>query len=254
MNSVRGNFSISIKPTLTLDVSSGYIAGISSTRSRGRSSRMTFQYMTGPGFKNPTNGLQREFVGDVFGVEGKLRDDRFTGSSALNWQPNTWLSGRAVAGIDQTNSFGYRQQLKGQGPQVGISWGPISNEGGKDYDRSNNARYTLDVGATATHDLANQINLRRRSARSASSTRSISRRAAGTVTPGRVHAQLRQTARVVGVHDRGVDLRWLHRGSRQLARQAVRYGGRSHRSDERIRSQSEADDLSARRDLIPDLR
>ena len=161
MNAVRGNFSLSIKPNLTLDVNSGYIRRDLYNAFEGTFfAGMTFQYMTGPGFKNATNGLQREFVGDVFGVEGKLRDDRFTGSSSLNWQPFNWLTARAVAGIDQTNSFGYRRQLKGQGPIVGISWGPISNEGGKDYDRSNNARYTFDVGATATHDLPHQINLR----------------------------------------------------------------------------------------------
>jgi hypothetical protein len=161
MNALRGNFSLSIKPLLTLDVNSGYIRRDLYNAFEGTFfAGMTFQYMTGPGFKNATNGLQREFVGDVFGVEGKLRDDRFTGGGQLNWQPRPWLSARAVAGIDQTNSFGYRQQLKGMGPQVGISWGPISNEGGKDYDRSNNARYTLDVGATATHDLSPVLNLR----------------------------------------------------------------------------------------------
>lgn len=161
MNAMRGNFSISIRPNLTLDVNTGYIRRDLYNAFEGTFfAGMTFQYMTGPGFKNATNGLQREFVGDVFGVEGKLRDDRFTGSSALNWQPYSWLTARAVVGLDQTNSFGYRQQLKGQGPQVGVSWGPISNEGGKDYDRSNNSRYTLDVGATATKDFAHQINSR----------------------------------------------------------------------------------------------
>jgi TonB-linked SusC/RagA family outer membrane protein len=161
MNALRGNFSISIKPTLTLDINSGYIRRDLYNAFEGTFfAGMTFQYMTGPGFKNATNGLQREFVGDVFGVEGKLRDDRFTGGGTLNWQPFTWLTGRAVTGIDQTNSFGYRQQLKGQGPQVGVSWGPTSNEGGKDYDRSNNSKYTFDLGATATHDFSNQLNSR----------------------------------------------------------------------------------------------
>ncbi|MBK6489765.1 MAG: SusC/RagA family TonB-linked outer membrane protein [Gemmatimonadetes bacterium] len=161
MNSMRGNFSISIRPNLTLDVNSGYVRRNLYNAFEGTFfAGMTFQFMTGPGFKNATNGLQREFVGDIFGVEGQLRDDRFTGSSSLNWQPYSWLTARAVVGIDQSNSFGYRQQLKGQGPQVGISWGPISNEGGKDYNRSNNSRYTFDVGATATKDFANQISLR----------------------------------------------------------------------------------------------
>jgi len=161
MNSARGNFSLSIKPNLTLDVNSGYIRrDLYNTFEGTFFAGMTFQYMTGPGFKNATNGTQREFVGDIFGVEGKLRDDRFTGGGTLNWQPLSWLSARGVLGIDQTNSFGYRQQYKGEGPLVGVSWGPISNEGGKDYDRSNNARYTMDIGATANRDITPTLNSR----------------------------------------------------------------------------------------------
>jgi len=161
MNSARGNFSLSIKPNLTFDVNTGYIRrDLYNTFEGTFFAGMTFQYMTGPGFKNATNGTQREFVGDIFGVEGKLRDDRFTGGGSLNWQPTNWLNTRAVLGIDQTNSFGYRQQYKGEGPLVGVSWGPISNEGGKDYDRSNNARYTLDLGATANKDITPTLNSR----------------------------------------------------------------------------------------------
>src|SRR5262249_9648553 len=92
-NSVRGNFSLTIKPNLTLDVRTGYIRRDLWTAFEGTFfAGMTFQFLTGPGFKNATNGLQREFVGDVFGVQSDLRDDRFTASSALNYQPYKWLT------------------------------------------------------------------------------------------------------------------------------------------------------------------
>jgi TonB-linked SusC/RagA family outer membrane protein len=161
LNAFRGNFSMTIRPNLTVDVRSGYIRRDLWTAFEGTFfAGMTFQFMTGPGFKNATNGLQREFVGDIFGVTSDLRDDRFTASSAVNYQPYRWLTTRAVFGIDQVNSFGFRNQLKGTGPRVGVSWGPTSNEGGVDFDRSNNSKYTLDLGATATHDFSGRITSR----------------------------------------------------------------------------------------------
>jgi TonB-linked SusC/RagA family outer membrane protein len=150
-NSVRGNFGVGITPTLNLDVSTGYVRRNLYSAFEGTFfAGMTFQYLTAAGYKTSTNGLQREFVGDIFSIENQLRDDRFTGSSSLNWQPTNWLTGRAVAGIDQTNSFGYRQQRRGEGTRVGLSWGPNGQEGGKSFDRSNSSRYSVDLGATAT--------------------------------------------------------------------------------------------------------
>ena len=163
-NAFRGNFSIGIRPNLSLDINSGYIRRDLWTAFEGTFfAGMTFQYLTARGTKaagQTANGLQREFLGDVFGVENKLRTDRFTGSASLNWQPRNWLTGRAVVGIDQNNTFGYRQQLSGEGPRVGVSWGPSGREGGKDYDRSNSSRYTTDLGATATYNLKDDLSTR----------------------------------------------------------------------------------------------
>lgn len=160
-NALRGNFSVGITPKLNLDVSTGYVRRDLYTAFEGTFfAGMTFQYLTAAGYKTSTNGLQREFVGDIFGIENLLRDDRFTGSASLNWQPFTWLQGRAVAGIDQDNSFGYRQQRRGEGTKVGQSWGPTGQEGGKSFDRSNASRYTVDLGATATWDFSPTISTR----------------------------------------------------------------------------------------------
>lgn len=163
-NSFRGNFSIGIRPNLTLDINSGYIRRDLWTAFEGTFfAGMTFQYLTARGTKAPVqtaNGLQREYLGDIFGVENKLRSDRFTGSSSLNWQPYSWLTARAVVGIDQNNNFGYRQQMNGEGPRVGLSWGPTGREGGKDYTRVNASRYTTDLGATGTYNLTSEISTR----------------------------------------------------------------------------------------------
>ena len=59
---------------------------------------LTFQLMTAPGCAirctatlrsdgTWTNGTQREYVGDVFSVDQKTNEQRFTGSGALNWAP-----------------------------------------------------------------------------------------------------------------------------------------------------------------------
>jgi TonB-linked SusC/RagA family outer membrane protein len=162
MNSARGNFTTTIRPNMTVDVSTGYIRrDLWSPFEGSFFAGMSFQYMAAPGFRNTgANGLQREFLGDIFGIEQYVRDDRFIGSSSLNYQPYTWLSTRAVIGMDQNNSFGYRQQLRGQGTRQGLAWGPTADEGGKDYDRSNNTQYTVDLGATATNTIRSDLSLR----------------------------------------------------------------------------------------------
>ena len=161
MNSVRGNFTAGIRPNMTVDVSTGYIRrNLWSPFEGSFFAGMSFQYMAAPGFKTANNGLQREFVGDVFGIEQYVRDDRFIGSTSLNYQPFTWLSTRAVIGMDQNNSFGYRQQLRGEGTRVAVAWGPTADEGGKDYDRSNNTQYTVDLGGTATNSIRSDLSLR----------------------------------------------------------------------------------------------
>ena len=161
---------------------------------------------------------------------------------------------RAVAGIDQTNSFGYRQQLKGQGPQVGISWGRSPTRAA----RTTIARTTRDTRSTSA-----------RPRRTTSRTRSTSRTSIGAQRF--FDAQYQSQGRGYGF--RPVPRRPTPRGSasrgssrprrRPTARSSRKpsagatgcsYGGRTHRPDERVRPQGGAHDLSARRDLVRDLR
>lgn len=158
---LRANFSAALRPNLTVDVSTAYTDRDLYTAFEGTFfAGLTFQYLTAPGFKTPTNGTQREFVGDVMSIENRLRSQRFTGSVSANWQPLDWLTVRAVTGIDQDNTLSYRQQLNGEGTRVGLSWGPNGQEGGKDFNRSNNLRYSVDLGGTATWNATPDVETR----------------------------------------------------------------------------------------------
>jgi TonB-linked SusC/RagA family outer membrane protein len=160
-NTLRGNFQIGLRPNMTLDVASSYhYRELFTPFDGGFFAGLTFQGITAPGFRTPADGYQREFVGDIFSVEQRLEDNRFTSSASWSWAPKDWLQLRAVTGIDQDNSYNYRQQLRGEGTRVGLAWGPVGQEGGKDYDRSNSSKYSLDLGATATYSLLPELTTR----------------------------------------------------------------------------------------------
>src|SRR5581483_2088436 len=167
----RGNFQIALAPNATIDIAAGY-----SDRTfwqpfdAGFFAGLTFQLMTAPGCAihcsstlrsdgNWTNGTQREYVGDVFSVEQKTTDQRFTGSAALNWALRDWIQVHSTIGLDQSNTYEFRDQLLGEGPNQATAWGPNSaqNFSGKDFERNNNNRYSVDIGAPATRQVTGSI-------------------------------------------------------------------------------------------------
>ena len=157
----RGNFGMTLTPTLTLDLTTGYTdQRLFTPFDGGFFAGLTFQAMTARGVRGTTEGYQRELPGDVMSLQQELEDQRITASTSLNWSPATWLQGRAVIGIDRDNSFNYRSQLRGEGTRVGQSWGPNGQEGGKFLDRSNSSKYTVDLGATASWTLAQNLSTR----------------------------------------------------------------------------------------------
>jgi TonB-linked SusC/RagA family outer membrane protein len=148
---VRGNFGMSLTPTMTLDIASTFVnRGLQIPFDGGFFAGLTFQAMTARGIRGTTEGYQRELPGDVMSVGQSLNDNRFTGSASYNWSPKSWLQARAVTGIDQDNSYNNRQQLRAEGTRVGVAWGPTGQEGGKFLDRSNSTKFSVDLGATAS--------------------------------------------------------------------------------------------------------
>ena len=167
----RGNFQIALSPNATVDVSAGFSdRTLWEPFDAGFFAGMTFQLMTAPGCAihcsstlrsdgNWTNGTQREYIGDIFSVEQRTSDQRFTGSTALNWAPLTWVQVRSTIGVDQSNTYEFRDQLLGQGPNQATAWGPNSAQGfsGVDFERNNSNKYSVDLGATATRQVTSLI-------------------------------------------------------------------------------------------------
>lgn len=147
--SLRANVGIPLGSNAQLTVSTGYSDRTLYTPFEGGFfAGLWFQTYFAPGFRTPTNGTSAQYIGDIFSVTQKLRDQRLTGSTALNWQPKSWLTTRATVGLDQNAGYGFRFARFGEGTITG--WGPPGQTGGRDATRNTFSRYSVDLGATAT--------------------------------------------------------------------------------------------------------
>ncbi|MBC7895802.1 MAG: SusC/RagA family TonB-linked outer membrane protein [Cytophagaceae bacterium] len=173
-DSYRGNFQLALSSNATLDVSAG-ISNRAVNQVFGGSSLggFTFQFITAPGCTincsaalrsdgRWTNGTQREYVGDIFSVEQRTESQRFSGSTTLTWTPSSWLQLRSTGGADQSSTYGFQLGMLGEGPNQGSAFGPTAAQGfsGKDSERNNVNRYSIDLGATATRQLTNDLRSR----------------------------------------------------------------------------------------------
>src|SRR5687768_4295461 len=157
--SLRANFGVPIGSNAQLSFSSGYSDRTLYTPFEGGFfAGLWFQTYFAPGFRTATNGTSAQHIGDIFSVTQKLRDQRLTGSSSLNWQPRSWLTTRGTIGLDQNAGYGYRFARFGEGTVTG--WGPPGQTGGRDATRNTFSRYSADVGATATWQAAAALSTR----------------------------------------------------------------------------------------------
>jgi len=154
--SVRGNFTFPLGKTADMTVSTGYIdRSLLSPFDGGFFAGLSFQSYFAPGFRTAFKGNSAQFVGDILSVGQFRRDQRFTGSTQLNWQPLSWLSNRAVVGLDQIGGYSYRFARASEGTITG--WGPPGQTGGKDANRNTYSRYSVDLGSTASFTLTPTI-------------------------------------------------------------------------------------------------
>ena len=173
-DSYRGNFQLALSSNATLDVSAGLsnrdVAQVFGGSVLGG---FTFQFLTAPGCAvnctaalrsdgRYTNGTQREYVGDIFSVEQRTESQRSTGSATLSWSPRSWLQVRSTVGADQSSTYGFQLGMLGEAPNQGQSFGPTAAHGysGKDSERNNVNRYSVDLGATATRQLTGALGSR----------------------------------------------------------------------------------------------
>lgn len=157
--SIRGNFNMALRPDMELSVTSGYIdRSLNSLFDGGFFAGLSFQSYFAPGFRTATNGTSAQHIGDIMSVEQTMRDQRAIMTSTLSYQPLSWLQTRAVVGLDQNQGYSTRFARFGEGTITG--WGPPGQTGGKDLNRNNFSRYSVDLGANATFDPFSTINLR----------------------------------------------------------------------------------------------
>ena len=155
-SSLRGNFTFPLGSKADMTVSTGYIdRSLLSPFDGGFFAGLSFQSYFAPGFRTAFNGNSAQFVGDILSVTQSRRDQRFTGSTQMNWRPASWLANRAVVGIDQVAGYSFRFARANQGTITG--WGPPGQTGGKDANRSSFSRYSVDVGSTASFTLSPSV-------------------------------------------------------------------------------------------------
>lgn len=173
-DSYRGNFQLALAPNATLDISAGLSNRlVYQPFGAALLGGLSFQLLTAPGCVTKcaaalrsdgqyTNGTQREYVGDIFSVEERTESQRFTGSATLNWSPIHWIQLRSTIGADQSSTYGNQLGLLGEGPNQASAFGPTAAQGysGKDAERNNVNRYSVDLGATATRQLTSSFGSR----------------------------------------------------------------------------------------------
>jgi TonB-linked SusC/RagA family outer membrane protein len=158
--SLRGSFNFQIAPNATMDFTTSYqdrdlFTPFDGTFFAGLSN----QLLSAPGFKTVTNGTAREFVGDIFSVQSRLTNERFTGNGSINWFPKTWLLLTAEGGMDNANANNSNYQYPGEGTNQAAAWGPSAAQGfsGIDIFRTNSLQYTSTLRAAATKQVTSSL-------------------------------------------------------------------------------------------------
>jgi TonB-linked SusC/RagA family outer membrane protein len=85
-------------------------------------------------------------IGDYFQVRTSDELTRYTSSLAGTYRPASWLSTRAILGLDYSNDQVDNLQMNGQGPVAGRT-------GSRTLGNNNIRQYSFDAGATASKQL-----------------------------------------------------------------------------------------------------
>jgi hypothetical protein len=158
---LRGNVGVVFSEMFSLDVSTGYTRG-NTSYSAQMSSRggLWDQVAWGKGYCTPyvaqtsdaacvrTLGMQQFLPSDIAKVTSTRDYDRFTGSGTLNFTLGTWLTSRAVFGLDagwDTNNWIHPiEVVQSNSPQEMI-------EGQAIYETPKNTVLTFDWSATGNY-------------------------------------------------------------------------------------------------------
>jgi len=147
--SLRANIRAQVSRSLDVSVATGFV---SSDLRRPENDNNSFGLLPSGllGLSDSTNGGWGFLTpAQSQSLVTNQKINRFTGSMVANWQPISWLRGRAVLGMDFTNRFDESTIFPGKIP---AAFSVTANEGSRAANRDNIMNTTATANATATFD------------------------------------------------------------------------------------------------------
>ncbi len=152
-NNLRANLTVLPSPTVTVDVSTGYITGTTSFMQQLTNWGMweQFQWSNPTGQDRLLRGFLRARPEEIANIEAMRDMSRFTGSATLTHRPREWLTQRVVVGTDvvnEENHILFPRHPDGAAHEFGdLSLGNLTVE------RPNRRYNTIDYGASVNYGL-----------------------------------------------------------------------------------------------------
>ncbi len=148
--SARENVTASLGRDADLTLSSSFLT----QNSRIPNSQVIEFGVFGPGYQDSTGGWALGLRPAYYMLSRNDESvDHFTGSATSNWRPASWLTTRATAGLDF--SLDYLNQLTRAGEGL-----PGATQGSRNSSKTSNTLNSIDLGATASFDLAQSFTSR----------------------------------------------------------------------------------------------
>jgi TonB-linked SusC/RagA family outer membrane protein len=151
---LRGNFNVQMTPQADLAISSGVNVMSNLLPQTGDN----LQGVVGSalfGTANPNAPQQWGFAPPRQGFSKSVTrsQDQFTNSANANWRPVDWIQTRATVGMDYIKWNDDAKVRAGEGCQIcGIEW-----QGLRGISKYDNAKYSVDLGATANRNINNDL-------------------------------------------------------------------------------------------------
>ncbi len=151
--SLRANLRSQVLPNADWQVSVGYVT--SDVRLPQNDNNVLGILPSGFfGGGSPESGFGFFTPDQVFAARAEQSIERFIGSLQTSWQPFSWLATRGAFGVDLTNQFDNDFFPTGEVPFA------TNVDGLRNSNRLQIRQYTVDVGATATASLTEQLSSR----------------------------------------------------------------------------------------------
>jgi TonB-linked SusC/RagA family outer membrane protein len=149
---LRGNLGVALGTNADLNLSAGLVA----TNARIPTNDVFNSAQLGPGFRNTRDGWHATISrpSEAFSVRNEEEVLHYTNGAGINWNANSWLTGRGTVGLDYSWSVLDDLQRRGEGP-LGVN-----RDGRRATVSTGTAQYSADLGASATASPRRGLNFR----------------------------------------------------------------------------------------------